>query len=235
MVAFDLTESTLDVAHALAADGTPVGTLVIADAQSAGRGRQGRAWHSEPGTGVWLTLIERPSDPSALGVLSLRIGLELAPALDAFAAAPVGLKWPNDLYIGAAKLAGILVEARWKAGEPDWIAIGVGINVREPLHDVGGGVSAAGLLPGTARVDVLEACVRAVRLASARRGILSDDERAAFARRDVAAGRRCVEPLEGRVHGIASDGALLVDAIDGRHAVRSGSLVLHPDQKKGAS
>ncbi len=235
VVAFDLTESTLDVAHALAADGAPAGTVVIADAQSAGRGRQGRAWQSEPGAGIWLTLVERPSDAIALGVLSLRIGLALAPNLEPFAASPVALKWPNDLYVGAAKLAGVLVEARWKSGVPDWIAIGVGVNVRQPSHDIGGGVLAAALAPGTSRVDVLEACVRAVRLAGAQRGVLSDDERSAFARRDFAAGRRCIEPLEGRVHGIASDGALLVDAIDGRHAVRAGSLVLHPDQQRGAS
>lgn len=235
LVAFDVTESTLDIAHALAAEGAPAGTLVIADAQSAGRGRHGRAWRSEAEAGVWLTLIERPVDASALGLLSLRIGLALAPALDRFAASPIGLKWPNDLYVAEAKLGGILVEARWKAGEPDWIAIGVGVNVREPSRDLGGGLTAAGLVPGTSRLDVLEACVRAVRHASSLRGVLSDEEGTAFAQRDVAAGRRCLEPIEGRVHGIASDGALLVDSTGGRHAVRAGSLVLHPDQKRGAS
>ena len=65
-----------------AAEGAPAGTLVVADAQTAGRGRSGRTWTSERGAGVWLTLIERPRDVDALDVLSLRVGLALAPALD---------------------------------------------------------------------------------------------------------------------------------------------------------
>ena len=59
-------------------------------------------------------MIERPRDAAALDVLSLRVGLALAPALDAFAGSAVRLKWPNDLYVGARKLGGILVEARWR-------------------------------------------------------------------------------------------------------------------------
>ncbi|HET7373563.1 MAG TPA: hypothetical protein VFJ20_09255, partial [Gemmatimonadaceae bacterium] len=76
---FDSVTSTLDVAHALAARGAPDGTLVLADAQSAGRGRFGRTWTSERGAGVWLTLIERPRDATALEVLSVRVGTALAP------------------------------------------------------------------------------------------------------------------------------------------------------------
>ncbi|HYD54232.1 MAG TPA: biotin--[acetyl-CoA-carboxylase] ligase, partial [Gemmatimonadaceae bacterium] len=106
--------STQDVANALAGDGTPAGTLVLADAQLAGRGRHGRRWASEAGAGIWLTLVERPTDAAALEVLSLRLGLEAARVLDGWADAPVRLKWPNDLLVGEAKLAGILVEVRWR-------------------------------------------------------------------------------------------------------------------------
>ena len=108
------TTSTLDVAHRLAGEGAPAGTLVIANEQTAGRGRGGKSWQSSPGAGLWITLIERPADTSGLGVLSLRIGLAAAEALDRFAPEPIRLKWPNDLYIDRAKLAGVLVEARWR-------------------------------------------------------------------------------------------------------------------------
>ncbi|MFL5463804.1 MAG: biotin--[acetyl-CoA-carboxylase] ligase, partial [Gemmatimonadaceae bacterium] len=75
------TTSTLDVAHRLAGDGAAAGTLVIANEQTAGRGRGGKSWQSAPGTGLWLTLVERPTDGSGLGVLSLRVGLAAAEAL----------------------------------------------------------------------------------------------------------------------------------------------------------
>jgi BirA family transcriptional regulator, biotin operon repressor / biotin---[acetyl-CoA-carboxylase] ligase len=214
--------STLDEAHSLATAGAPAGTLVIADAQTAGRGRHGRTWRSEPGAGLWLTLIERPSDADALNVLSLRIGMALAPALDPFASERVRLKWPNDLYIGRRKLAGILVEARWRDSLPEWVAIGIGVNVRAPVSEP----NAIGLRPGISRMDVLGAIIPAIRAAATRAGALSDDERRAFAARDLAAGQRCAEPVTGTVQGIDAGGALLVQSATGIIAVRAGSLVL---------
>jgi len=219
---FDEVGSTLDVAHALAADGAPSGTLVIAGAQSAGRGRMGRSWRSETGAGVWLTLIERPVSSRALDVLSLRIGLALAPALDAFAEDRVRLKWPNDLYVGDRKLAGVLVEARWRESVPEWVAIGVGINVRVPQ----GEPNAVGLRDDASRIAVLDASVPAIRAAAALEGPLGDSELAAFADRDLAKGKRCVEPVAGTVQGIDASGALLVRVGSEITAVRGGSLVL---------
>ena len=124
--------STLDVAHELGVSGAGAGTLVVAEEQTAGRGRMGRTWRSEAGAGVWLTVIERPASAAGLEVLSLRVGMLVAPALDRFASSAVGLKWPNDLYLEGRKLGGTLIEARWREGIPDWVAIGVGINLRPP-------------------------------------------------------------------------------------------------------
>ena len=217
--------STLDVAHELAAAGAPDGTLVIADAQTAGRGRLGRSWQSEAGRGIWLTLVERPQDPDALDVLSLRIGLAAADALDRFAPAPIALKWPNDLYVAGRKLAGILVEARWKRGRLDWLAIGFGLNVRPPSD----APMAAALRDGTSRPEVLAALVPALRQAASRRGRLDGVERDAFAARDLARGRACREPAEGTVVGIAADGALVLDTAAGYRSFRAGSLVLTGD------
>lgn len=182
----------------------------------------GRAWRSDAGAGIWLTLIERPRDVSALDVLSLRIGLALAPVLDALAAAPVRLKWPNDLYVGAAKLGGILVEVRWRDSAPEWAAIGVGVNLRVPE----GEPRAAGLHAGVARADVLLRMVPAIRASVGRTGPLDDAEVAAFAARDAVAGRRCVEPVRGLIRGIDPSGGLAVDIGSQIAIIRAGSLVL---------
>src|SRR5512147_1788521 len=107
VILFDSTASTMDEAHALAASGAPAGTVVLADRQTAGRGRGGNRWASESGQGIWMTVIERPNDPRALDVLSIRLGLRAARALDRYAGSPVRVKWPNDLYVADGKLAGI--------------------------------------------------------------------------------------------------------------------------------
>lgn len=174
------------------------------------------------GTGIWLTLLACAPDPESVGVLALRLGLAAAAALEPFAEATVRLKWPNDLYVGTGKLAGILVEARWRDGAAEWAALGLGINVVAPT-DV---PSAAGLRGGTSRLAVLERLVPALRRAASATGMLRDEELAAFAARDLARGRACSAPVPGRVAGLARDGSLVVDAVDGPVAVRSGSLVL---------
>src|SRR5262249_37936882 len=125
LIVLDSTASTMDDAHSLASAGAPAGTVVVADRQTSGRGRAGRRWASGRGQGIWLTLIERPNDAEALDVLSLRLGLRAARALDRYADTPIRLKWPNDLYVADGKLAGILVEARWRANRVDWVAIGI--------------------------------------------------------------------------------------------------------------
>ena len=181
----DSTTSVLDVAHALAEAGTAAGTLVLADEQTSGRGRAGRAWSSPRGTGIWLTLVERPADASGLAVLSLRAGLHAASALAPFTADRVRLKWPNDLHLPAGKLAGILVEARWREARPEWVAIGFGLNVSAPPAVSG----AAGLAAGVSRAAVLEALVPALREAAAAVGPLSGEELAAFGARDLARGQ----------------------------------------------
>ncbi|MCA0376093.1 MAG: biotin--[acetyl-CoA-carboxylase] ligase [Gemmatimonadetes bacterium] len=213
--------STMDEAHQLAEDGAPAGTLVLAGAQHRGRGRGGRTWHAEPGAGVWMTLVERPQDASALDVLALRVGLELAAALDAHVAQPIALKWPNDLLVGTGKLAGILIEARWRAGVPEWVAIGVGINRRAPsaFTDV------ACVRDTVSRDDVLRAAVPAMRRAAACRAQLTERELAAWRARDAAYGRRLTEPREGWADGISAGGALLVRDERGTvWPVSSGSL-----------
>jgi BirA family transcriptional regulator, biotin operon repressor / biotin---[acetyl-CoA-carboxylase] ligase len=224
---FDVVGSTMDEAHALASDGAVAGTVVLADSQAAGRGRNGKRWLSPP-RGVWMTLIERPADPSALDVLSLRIGLAAARALDTFAAEPVRVKWPNDLYVESAKLAGVLVEARWHGDRLDWVAIGLGVNMDPPPDQ-----AAAVLEAGTSRIDVVCALLPELRGAASMSGSLTQDEMNEYAARDLARGRVCTEPVRGRVTGIAPTGELLVELADSIARIRTGSLVLQSSRELG--
>lgn len=230
VVARERVGSTMDEAHRLAAEGAVAGTLVVAELQEAGRGRAGRRWHSAPRAGVWGTLIERPRDAQAIEVLSLRVGLRLARVLERWTPAPIRLKWPNDLFVGARKLAGVLIEARWREQRPDWVAIGVGVNLIVPpdqpdataLVDAG----ATGRVPDARQV--LADMVPALRAAAFATGPLTASELAEFAARDLAAGRRLLEPVPGTARGISADGALLIESTDGTVACRAGSLVFSP-------
>jgi BirA family biotin operon repressor/biotin-[acetyl-CoA-carboxylase] ligase len=219
VVLFDEVGSTLDVAHAMAPDAAS-GTLIVADEQTAGRGRHGRRWTSAPGAGLWLTLIERPMDARALDVLSLRCGLYAAEALDVLAGHRVGVKWPNDLYVGERKLAGILIETRWRGTAPDWVAIGFGLNVIAP--DLSTGV---GLGQGVTRLHALERVVPALRAAAAASRHLGAEELARWRERDIACGRAVTSPATGTVTGISAEGELQIAAADGRiTSHRTGSL-----------
>ena len=211
--------STMDAAHELAAGGAPAGTLVIAEEQSAGRGRGGRVWTSGPGAGLWMTLVERPRSADGIDVLSLRVGLRLAPVLERWTVAPIRLKWPNDLYVDRRKLAGVLIEARWRGAHPDWVAIGLGLNLVAPPD-----LAAAALL-GARAETVLAEVVPALRAAAFAHGPLSTGELAEFARRDLAMGQRVSSPAEGLVRGISSAGELLVETDSGITPHRAGSLV----------
>ncbi len=217
--AFDEVGSTLDIAHALAASAES-GTVVLAEQQTAGRGRHGRRWTSAPGAGVWLTIIERPRDVRALDVLSLRCGLYAAEALDPLANDRVRVKWPNDLYVRECKLGGILIETRWRGTAPEWVAIGFGLNVTP-----GTVAGAIGLSLGTTRVTALDRLLPALRRAAAASRHLDDDERARWRMRDIAVGRTASDPATGIVAGISAAGELLITNADGHSsAYRSGSL-----------
>jgi len=155
-------------------------------------------------------------------VLSLRVGLVAAEALDRFASEPIRLKWPNDLYVESGKVAGILVEARWRESAVEWIAIGLGVNVKAPEAVE----RAAGLEPATDRLDVLAELIPGIRAAALAKGPLTSGEMEEFNARDLARGKTCVQPALGRVVGISPAGELLVAMADSVTPYRSGSLVL---------
>jgi BirA family biotin operon repressor/biotin-[acetyl-CoA-carboxylase] ligase len=204
-----VTDSTNERARDLAASGAPHGTLVTADEQTAGRGRQGREWVATPGTSLLLSLVLRsPTD-----------ALPLAAAVAVCEALPVeaAIKWPNDIWVDRRKVAGILVEARPQEG---WAVLGIGVNVREapPVEhstSLEGAISVEDLLS-----HVLVALDRW--LSEPLPAVL-----AAWRARDALLGQRIRwENGSGEGIGIDENGALLVDTGSGVVALDAGEVHL---------
>ncbi len=129
--------STMDEAEALAAVGEPEGTVIVADEQTAGRGRAGRSWRAPAGTGVLCSVLLRPSVPPArLGVLPLVAGVAVAESLEAVCGLPCQLKWPNDVWIDERKVAGVLVTARSGSHTIEHAVVGMGVNVNVRWDDL---------------------------------------------------------------------------------------------------
>lgn len=134
--------STNDQAKALALEGAPEGTLVLAEEQTAARGRLGRTWWA-PAGGLWFSLLLRPAiPPEELPALSPAVAAMVARALDGLGHR-VEIKWPNDLLRGGRKVAGILVEAASEPERVEWAVVGLGINVGhfQPPAELAGRVS----------------------------------------------------------------------------------------------
>jgi BirA family biotin operon repressor/biotin-[acetyl-CoA-carboxylase] ligase len=219
--------SSLDVVHDLGQRGASHGATVIAEEQTAGRGRDGRTWRSPVG-GVWLGMLLRPGHVE-LGALSVRAGLVVADVVDELLGAPVArLKWPNDVLLADRKLAGVLCETRWQGDSPEWLALGVGVNVGNeiPAEFAARAVALHELVPGLRRMDVLDRLVPALAAVATGRPTLTEDECRAFAERDWLRGRELRAPAAGRARGLTPDGALLVELGPDTIAVREGHVEL---------
>jgi BirA family transcriptional regulator, biotin operon repressor / biotin---[acetyl-CoA-carboxylase] ligase len=143
---FDEVPSTNSLASELAESGAPEGTVVIAHAQTRGRGRLGRAWHSPPGTGLYVSMVLRPAAfvrPGApdVALLTLGAGVGVAEGIASATGFVPALKWPNDLVTerlgpdgrrGFRKLGGILAEASVSGSELAYVVVGLGINLVTP-------------------------------------------------------------------------------------------------------
>jgi BirA family biotin operon repressor/biotin-[acetyl-CoA-carboxylase] ligase len=208
-------DSTNERAKALAAAGAPHGTLVTADEQTAGRGRQGRSWLAEAGAAVLMSVVLRPA-PEAL---------PLAAAVAVAEAVPVeaAIKWPNDVLVDGRKLAGILVEGRPQDG---WAVLGIGLNVSAPadgfpeeLREI-----AASLDGVLSRDELLAALLERLeaRLTSPLSEVLAE-----WRRRDALLGQGIGwDGGSGVAAGIDAGGSLLVDTDAGRVALIAGEVHL---------
>jgi BirA family biotin operon repressor/biotin-[acetyl-CoA-carboxylase] ligase len=127
------TDSTNDLALKRAGLGAPHGTVILADAQRAGRGRQGREWFSPAGAGVYLSAVVRQESwAGALSLVTLAAGVAVARGLSRASGLALELKWPNDVVIGRPwrKIAGILSESASAGPRVDAVVVGIGINLR---------------------------------------------------------------------------------------------------------
>lgn len=161
LVCLAVTDSTNRVAMEMAENGAKHGTVVVADAQTAGRGRMGRRWMSPAGKNLYVSLLLRPSVPTVDAPrLALVAGVALADAVEAMGV-PASLKWPNDLYCGGRKAAGILAEMASETDVVRHVVIGMGLNVNmeeaDFPPDLRGTATSLRIRAGRAfrRVDVL--------------------------------------------------------------------------------
>ena len=231
--------STSDQAKALAEDGAGHGEVVVAEAQTGGRGRRGRSWVTAPGRNVAFSVVLRPSGlPTARAPeLTLVASLAICDALRR-AGVDAGIKWPNDVLVGGRKIAGILTEL---AAEPDqvhWVVVGVGVNVNARAEDfppeLRGLATSVMLERGqpAPRALFLVACLTLLEEwydRHAEEGF--EPIRAAWKERSVTLGREVLVQLDGReLVGQAEDldatGALLVRSAAGVERVTSGDVSL---------
>lgn len=127
---FFRTDSTNSVALALASKGAEHGTVVVAEEQTAGRGRLGRTWHSEKSSGIYVSVILRPPlAPSAAPMLTLMAGLAVQQAILSSTNLAADIRWPNDVMISGKKVCGILTEMNGELDRLHFVVLGIGINV----------------------------------------------------------------------------------------------------------
>ena len=225
---FERVGSTMDVIHQLASEGAAPGTAVIAGEQLEGRGSRGRTWRSPIG-GLWLSVLFKPPDVEGIEAVSLRVGLAVAESIQTRVPKPIQLKWPNDLMLQDRKVGGVLCEARWQGEALGWVAVGIGMNVRNRIPDelAAVAVSLSELTPAITVEEIANPVLAALRALDLGTGRLSPVELNRFARRDWLRGRTIREPVVGKVTGIGEDGALLVRTASGSDvSLRSGTVEL---------
>jgi BirA family biotin operon repressor/biotin-[acetyl-CoA-carboxylase] ligase len=230
----ELTSSTNDDARAALDSGAKPGHVVVADAQTSGRGSRGRSWASPPGSDLYLSILDRLALPlSELPPLTLAVGLGVAEAVDDLlrgAAAPAQLKWPNDVQVDGKKCAGILIEASTGSPAGDAVVIGIGLNVNRTVFPPELTANATSLSLQSAPLDRSHAL----------RVLLQHVEQRvdAFVREGAAATVRALTPRlalldqtarlderYGTVRGVADSGALLFETPNGIEHVVAGRLL----------
>jgi BirA family biotin operon repressor/biotin-[acetyl-CoA-carboxylase] ligase len=221
--------STNDIAGAMAERDADEGLVVIADRQTAGRGRLGRSWASPAGAGIYVSVVLRP--PSSIAtLLPIAAGVAVADGIASATGLSTHLKWPNDVQVGGRKLAGILAE-----GAVSHLVLGIGINVQPAAYPADVAVRATSIESELGRPAdrglVLAECLAA--LASRYRELLTGNGQLVVDawRRGAASmlGRRVEwESVGGRYTGRAEDidhdGALIVTGAEGTLRIRSGEV-----------
>jgi BirA family biotin operon repressor/biotin-[acetyl-CoA-carboxylase] ligase len=226
------TGSTMKYAAELAAQNEPHGTVVCAEQQTAGIGRHGHSWHSEPGAGLYLSIIIRLEfPPEVIPLLTMALGLGARRAVEDVCGVNCDIRWPNDLLVGEKKMAGIMVQA----GEKNAFIAGIGLNVNQTAFPEELRAIATSLFIETGRryskhalLDVVvERCLEYAKLlAGGGKGQIVNE----FARQSsYACGKAVVvddgtRTFSGITCGLDANGFLRVDAADGIETVLAGGV-----------
>lgn len=223
----DSLPSTSDLLQRLAAAGEPEGLAILARQQSGGRGRDGRVWSSPPGN-LYFSLLLRPGGPVRdAGRWALVAGLAMIEGLAPFAAEPAALrlKWPNDVLLGEAKLAGVLCESAATAdGRLDWFIMGIGANLAAPPALPDRATAGLGAIPPEQVACAMLAALERLRALWRAEGFSAI--RTAWMARgpEMQVKLTLREGGSGHYAGLAEDGSLLL-ATEGRvHAVATGEV-----------
>lgn len=133
----EVTSSTQEAARLLAEEGAPEGTLVIAEEQTGGRGRQGKRWYSPARKGIWMSLLLRPQRPLSFAPqLTLLTAVAVCRAIRKVTGVDAGIKWPNDLLVQGKKICGILIESVGEDERIKYCIAGIGIDVNVELEEL---------------------------------------------------------------------------------------------------
>lgn len=231
------TGSTNDDVRAAAQAGAPTGYTVLADAQRAGRGRRGRAWHSPPGESLYVSVLLRPRlAPADAPVIALAAALAVCDAVATVLPSDrvLTIKWPNDVRVDGRKVAGVLVEGALRGAALAHAVVGIGLNVRgralpeelaasaTTLRLARGGADLSRVPVALALLVGLEARLDAL----AQPGGAADAIAAVAARCDTLGRRVAIDEVAGVAESIAPSGALCVRRDDGELVeVRAGEVV----------
>jgi BirA family biotin operon repressor/biotin-[acetyl-CoA-carboxylase] ligase len=217
--------STNDFAKDLARQGYPEGAVLVAETQSAGRGRLGRVWESSPGTGIYLSLILRPPLPPAeLPKLTLTAAVAVVEAIKEATDLKVGIKWPNDIMLAGKKLGGILTEMESESDQMSHLILGVGLNINNttfPEHLQGIATSLSSTGRKYSRLAIVRAFLKAMDLFYGRflrqefPAILDLWRQAAVTLGKQVTVKRGAGEISGLALDVSPDGALLLEKVGG--------------------
>jgi BirA family biotin operon repressor/biotin-[acetyl-CoA-carboxylase] ligase len=224
--------STQERARALADRGAGP-TVVVAEEQTAGRGRQGRAWLAPRGSSLLASWIFRPL-PSDASLFALLAGVAVARSLAALGIGDARVKWPNDVQLGGKKVAGALADAATTA-TGGVLVLGIGVNVHQERSDLGelAGIATSCAIEGHA-VDRLALLARLtpqlarIAASTAERAAALDEwrERSSMLGREVEVRASGGPALRGLARELADDGALVIETASGRQRIVAGEVSL---------
>ncbi len=216
---YDTLGSTMDAARGAAAEGARHKTVLLAEAQSNGRGRSNRMWSSEKG-GLYSTIILRPDIPlSQCSIINFAAAVSLCSALERYYGIRAGVKWPNDVIIEGKKIAGILIEASGSPLATDYVNVGIGINVNNRIESAP--LAAVSLRSIVGRqLSRKEFFIRFFKELDYHLNETGDEILSLWKSYAVGLNKRVrirnrQEPIEGRAIDVRRDGALLVRTDDG--------------------